>query len=76
MLSILLESRHLFVSLGDMAQRLEVSLRTVQREIKFLEETLKASGLYLDKKPNEGIRIGGPEEQVDLLKEALKATMI
>lgn len=73
MLSILLESRHLFVSLGDMAQRLEVSLRTVQREIKFLEETLKASGLYLDKKPNEGIRIGGPEEQVDLLKEALKS---
>lgn len=71
-LGILLESRHLFVSLNDISTDLDVSLRTVQREIKFLEDTLAESGLQLEKRVNEGIRISGNEENIDRLRENLK----
>lgn len=71
-LGILLESRHLFVSLNDISTDLDVSLRTVQREIKFLEDTLAESGLLLEKRVNEGIRISGNEENIDKLRENLK----
>src|SRR5690554_6194641 len=70
-LGILLESQHLFVSLNDISTELDVSLRTVQREIKFLEDTLAESGLTLEKRINEGIRIDGSEENMEILKEEL-----
>lgn len=72
-LGILLESQHLFVSLNDISTELDVSLRTVQREIKFLEDTLAESDLSLEKRINEGIRIAGSEENIGKLKEALKS---
>ncbi len=70
-LGILLESQHLFVSLNDISTELDVSLRTVQREIKFLEDTLSESGLTLEKRINEGIRITGSDENMERLKEEL-----
>lgn len=70
-LGILLESQHLFVSLNDISTELDVSLRTVQREIKFLEDTLSESGLTLEKRINEGIRIDGSDENMENLKEEL-----
>jgi len=70
-LGILLESQHLFVSLNDISTELDVSLRTVQREIKFMEDTLSESGLTLEKRINEGIRIDGSEENMEILKEEL-----
>lgn len=72
-LGILLESRHLFVSLNDISAELDVSLRTVQREIKFMEDTLAESGLSLEKRVSEGIRISGSEENMDRLRESLKS---
>ncbi|MBO1264188.1 BglG family transcription antiterminator [Proteiniclasticum sp. SCR006] len=72
-LGILLESQHLFVSLNDISTELDVSLRTVQREIKFLEDTLAESDLSLEKRINEGIRIAGSEENIEKLKEELKS---
>ncbi|MFH5837089.1 BglG family transcription antiterminator [Proteiniclasticum sp. C24MP] len=72
-LGILLESQHLFVSLNDISTELDVSLRTVQREIKFLEDTLAESDLTLEKRINEGIRIAGSDDHILKLKEALKS---
>lgn len=72
-LGILLESQHLFVSLNDISTELDVSLRTVQREIKFLEDTLAESDLTLEKRINEGIRISGSEDHIEKLREELKS---
>ena len=72
-LGILLESRHLFVSLNDISAELDVSLRTVQRELKFMEDTLSEAGLCLEKRVSEGIRISGSEENIERLRENLKS---
>ena len=73
MSGILLESQHLFVSIQSLAKKLDVSTRTVQREVKMLEDTLAKFGLTLEKKANEGIRLTGSDEGLKRLKDEIRA---
>lgn len=73
MSGILLESQHLFVSIQSLAKKLDVSTRTVQREVKMLEDTLAKFGLALEKKANEGIRLTGSDEGLKKLKDEIRA---
>lgn len=70
-LETLLETPGLFVSLEDLSKILEVSVRTIQRELKLVEATLSKFDLKLDKKANEGIRIEGSEAGFKNLAEIL-----
>lgn len=72
-LKILLASPHLFISLNDISKELDVSLRTVQRELKLLEDTLEPLGLSIEKKQNEGIRLEGEEGKLKKLLESLRS---
>ncbi|ETA81581.1 BglG family transcription antiterminator [Youngiibacter fragilis] len=73
MSGILLESQHLFVSIQSLAKKLDVSTRTIQREVKMLEDTLAKFGLALEKKASEGIRLTGSEEGLKRLKDEIRA---
>lgn len=70
-IELLLKSQHLFVSMGALGKELDVSKRTVQRDVKQLESTLQAFHLELEKQPNEGIRIQGSRSDFDALRSAL-----
>jgi len=72
-LKILLTSPQLFISLNDISKELDVSLRTVQRELKTLEDTLDPLGLSIEKKQSEGIRLSGDEERVKKLRNSLRS---
>ena len=50
-----------------------MSLRTVQRELKTLEDTLDPLGLSIEKKQSEGIRLSGDEERVKKLRNSLRS---
>jgi len=73
MSGILLESQHLFVSIQSLAKKLDVSTRTIQREVKMLEDTLAKFDLALEKKASEGIRLTGSEEGVKRLKDEIRS---
>lgn len=73
-IKLLLKSQHLFVSMGAMRKELDVSKRTVQRDVKQLENTLQAFHLKLEKQPGEGIRIQGSRSDFEALRSALKHT--
>jgi mannitol operon transcriptional antiterminator len=70
-IEILLKSQHLFISSNSIARDLRVSTRTVQREIKLLEDTLVKFRLSLEKKAGEGIRIAGNHEDIVRLREEI-----
>ncbi|HSP46952.1 MAG TPA: BglG family transcription antiterminator [Clostridiaceae bacterium] len=70
-IEILLKSQHLFISSNSIARDLRVSTRTVQREIKLLEDTLVKFRLELEKKAGEGIRIAGKHEDILRLREEI-----
>lgn len=70
-IEILLKSQHLFISSNSIARDLRVSTRTVQREIKLLEDTLVKFRLDLEKKAGEGIRISGKHEDIVRLREEI-----
>lgn len=70
-IEILLKSQHLFISSNSIARDLRVSTRTVQREIKLLEDTLVKFRLSLEKKAGEGIRIEGKHEDILRLREEI-----
>lgn len=72
-LKILLTSPQLFISLNDISKELDVSLRTVQRELKTLEDTLDPLELSIEKKQSEGIRLSGDEERVKKLRNSLRS---
>lgn len=73
MLKILLTSPQLFISLNDISKELDVSLRTVQRELKTLEDTLDPLKLSIEKKQSEGIRLSGEEDRVKKLRDSLRS---
>lgn len=72
-LKILLTSPQLFISLNDISKELDVSLRTVQRELKTLEDTLDPLELSIEKKQSEGIRLSGEEHRVKKLRDSLRS---
>lgn len=70
-LDILLNSRCLFLPIKDIAKELEVSVRTIQRELKNVELTLEKFNLYLERVTNKGIRIGGDNKDFENLKNII-----
>lgn len=70
-LDILLNSQFLFLSLKDISKELEVSVRTVQRELKNVELTLEKYNLRIERVYNKGIRINGDEGDVEELKSLI-----
>ncbi|QLY78011.1 BglG family transcription antiterminator [Clostridium intestinale] len=63
-----------YITISSIAKHLEISSRTVIRELDEIEKWLKYYGLSLDKKTRFGIRIHGDEDDrgfiADMLKEA------
>ena len=55
----------------DLAEDLDVSIRTIQRDIKGIETILIESGLLLSKKPGNGLKAIGSANQKEQLLNAL-----
>lgn len=56
-LEILYDAYPRYVSLQDLTTSLAVSLRTVQRDVKQLEKSLKGHSIKIDKKQNQGLKL-------------------
>ena len=70
-LEILLRSQHLFMPIKDISKVLGVSIKTIQRELKNVELTLKKFGLDLERATGKGIRINGADKDVARFKSLL-----
>jgi len=68
-----------YVTISKIAKRLDVSGRTVLREIPEVEKILKQNGTYLDKKTGVGIKVIGTMEEkqivINLLSEEKNETI-
>lgn len=71
-LDILLGSQQLFFPVKTIAKELDVSVRTIQRELANLETSLEKFDLELERVLNRGIRIRGEEKDIDRLKFLLQ----
>jgi mannitol operon transcriptional antiterminator len=67
----LLIDRNEEMTVKDMADDIDVSVRTIHRDLKGIEATLEAYDLQLVKKAGVGIQIVGPKEKMDELKLAI-----
>lgn len=70
-LKLLSERLHSFLTIHDIAQSLGISSRTVHREMKSVEETLRQYHLSLSRVPKLGLRIEGNPEDIDHFIQAL-----
>ncbi|MFS0561501.1 BglG family transcription antiterminator [Terribacillus sp. 179-K 1B1 HS] len=68
----LLRSRHQFISIRELAEHLNVSSRTIHRELKQVERTLAENKLSLLRVTGSGIRIEGDNAQMEALQEQLR----
>lgn len=59
------------ITAGQIAEEIQISTRTVHRELQELEPLLAANALSLVKKSGIGIQVGGTDENVTRFKEAL-----
>ncbi|MGG3988498.1 BglG family transcription antiterminator [Bacillus smithii] len=69
-LEMLLEKKE-EVTVKDLAKEMDVSVRTIHRDLKGVEDILKDYHLSLVKKSGVGIQIIGEEEKMEELKRAL-----
>ncbi|MDF2963167.1 MAG: modulated transcriptional regulator MtlR family protein, partial [Paenibacillus sp.] len=67
----LLLSRNDDITAGEIAAEINVSTRTVHRELSDLETILSASGLALQKKSGKGIHLQGDPEEIEAFKHKL-----
>lgn len=67
----LLLSRNNDITAGEIAAEINVSTRTVHRELTDLETILSASGLTLQKKSGKGIQLQGNPENMEAFKQKL-----
>nr|WP_263314255.1 BglG family transcription antiterminator [Mammaliicoccus sp. Marseille-Q6498] len=70
-LKLLSERLHSFLTIHDIAQSLGISSRTVHREMKSVEDTLKDYQLTLARVPKLGLRIEGEPEHIDQFIQSL-----
>ncbi len=69
----LLASRGEFVTVRDLSDELDVSERTVKRELPGVEHWLSARGARLIRKPGAGVKLEVAKAQLDALIEELSA---
>ncbi|OMP66472.1 BglG family transcription antiterminator [Domibacillus epiphyticus] len=67
----LLLDRNEEMTVKELADDIDVSVRTVHRDLKGIEKTLETNGLQLVKKSGVGIQIVGKKEKMDELKLAI-----
>ncbi len=73
-LEILLSTDH-EITFQELAEDLDVSIRTIQRDIKGIEDILRDTGISLEKKPGNGlVAIGLANRKKQLLDAILTAT--
>ncbi|MCX7694355.1 MAG: BglG family transcription antiterminator [Caloramator sp.] len=66
---ILLETNQSYITIDEIAEKLNVSNKTVRNDLKVVEKVLFDEGVYVEKKPRYGIRIKVDEEKrVELLQ--------
>ncbi|PAD40320.1 BglG family transcription antiterminator [Terribacillus sp. 7520-G] len=68
----LLRSRHQFISIRELAEHLNVSSRTIHRELKQVERTLAENKLSLLRVTGSGIRIEGEKAHMEAMQEQLR----
>ncbi|WP_404409474.1 BglG family transcription antiterminator [Jeotgalibacillus malaysiensis] len=71
MLHILLTAQHQYTTLTELADHLQVSQRTVQREIQKLEDICNHFNLKIDKLAGRGMRLTGDSADFEKLESAL-----
>lgn len=58
-----------YITIANIADKLNVSSRTILRELEVVEELLNLNGVSLDKKPNRGLYVSGSvEDKADILQ--------
>jgi mannitol operon transcriptional antiterminator len=58
-----------YITIASIAEKLNVSSRTILRELDEVEKLLKHHGVRLDKKPNRGLNVNGSiDDKTNLLK--------
>lgn len=63
---LLLQSR--YVTVTELAELMEVSTRTIHRELKSIKPLMETVGLTLDKQPGKGLKaVGSPEDKQNCL---------
>ncbi|ULL18394.1 PRD domain-containing protein [Paenibacillus sp. H1-7] len=67
----LLLSRNVDVTAGEIAAEINVSTRTVHRELTELEAIISSSGLSLQKKSGKGIQLQGDLQDIEAFKRKL-----
>lgn len=67
----LLLNRREEMTAGEIAEDINVSARTVHRELAELETTLAASGAALRKKSGKGIQLQAPEDKLEALRQLI-----
>lgn len=72
-LLVLLEQDQI-ISVKQLAEKIEISKRTVQRELEYVNYILKKYGLILHSKTGKGIWLEGEEENWKALEKELKET--
>ncbi|WP_244094271.1 BglG family transcription antiterminator [Jeotgalibacillus salarius] len=71
MLHILLTAQHQYTTLAELAEHLQVSQRTVQRELQKLEDICTQFNLKLDKQAGRGMKLTGDSADFNKLESAL-----
>ncbi|MFB1082724.1 BglG family transcription antiterminator [Jeotgalibacillus sp. JSM ZJ347] len=71
MLHILLTAQHQYTTLAELADHLQVSQRTVQRELQKLEDICTQFNLKIDKQAGRGMRLTGDSADFEKLESAL-----
>ncbi|PSL45890.1 BglG family transcriptional antiterminator [Salsuginibacillus halophilus] len=70
MLSFLLASQE-GIKVKELADRLQVSVRTIHRDLPGVEDTLSSFQLELNKQSNSGLQIAGEAENINKLQQEL-----
>ncbi len=71
MLHILLTAQHQYTTLAELADHLQVSQRTIQRELQKLEDICTQFNLKIDKQAGRGMRLAGDGADFEKLESAL-----
>ena len=71
MIEYLLESR-MSITVQEIAEQLDVSVRTIHRDLKDVEDTLENYQLHLIKKTGVGLSVSGTVENKQRLQKEMK----
>lgn len=65
--------QHDFITVQKLAEDIGVSSRTIHREMKKLEDTMKQYRIIIEKKAGQGVKLTGLKEDIDQLRNDLSS---